>query len=82
MVASSLAGLVGGAMIFYFMAKVLLPGERIMDPADYQLEGTVAQVTVPLRGQAGEILYTKAGTRRSEGARTWTATPSNTGRKW
>ncbi len=69
-VAASLAGLVGGAIIFYFLVRVLLPGQRILDPADYRMEGTVAQVTVPIKpGVVGEIVYCKGGSRRSDGAR-------------
>ena len=69
-VASSLAGLAGGAIIFYFLARLLLPGQRILDPADYRMEGTVAEVTIPIKpGMAGEIVYSKGGSRRSDGAR-------------
>ncbi len=69
-VAASLAGLAGGAIIFYFLARVLLPGQRILDPADYRMEGTVAEVTVPIQpGMVGEIVYSKGGSRHSDGAR-------------
>ncbi len=70
LVAACLAGLAGGAIIFFFLARVLYPGQRFMDPADYRLEGTVAQVTVSIRPDvAGEIVYCKGGSRRSDGAR-------------
>lgn len=69
-VAASLVGVLGGAIIFYFLVRVLLPGQRFMNPADYRLEGTVARVTVPISpGGAGEIVYSKGGSRRSDGAR-------------
>ncbi len=69
-VAASLVGLAGGAIIFYFLARVLLPGQRILDPADYRMEGTVAEVTIPIKpGEVGEIIYRKGGSRHSEGAR-------------
>jgi hypothetical protein len=68
--AASLVGLLGGAIVFYFLVRVILPGQRILDPADYEVEGTLAKVSVPIRpGGVGEIVYTKGGTRRSEGAR-------------
>jgi len=70
LVAASLIGLAGGAVIFFFLARVLFPGQRFMDPADYRLEGTVAQVTVSIRPDVtGEIVYCKGGSRRSDGAR-------------
>ena len=43
LVGAGLAGLVGGAIIFYFLARVLLPNQRFLDPADFQMEGTVGQ---------------------------------------
>ncbi len=70
LVAAALAGLVGGAIIFYIMARVLLPGESTLDPADYRMEGTIARVTVAIRPDcAGEIVYAMGGSRRSDGAR-------------
>jgi hypothetical protein len=41
-----------------------------MDPSDYRLEGTVANVsiTIPPHG-TGEILFSKQGSRRGEAAR-------------
>lgn len=65
-----LGGLVGWGVIYWFYARVLVRGETRMDPADYRLEGTVAKVTTRLNGdRLGEIQFSKAGTRRSEGAR-------------
>ena len=64
------AGLVGWAIIYLFFNRVLVKGERWLDPADYRLEGTVARVTVPIAsGRTGEIQYTLGGVRHSDGAR-------------
>jgi membrane protein implicated in regulation of membrane protease activity len=64
-----LAGGVGWYLIARFLGLVL-SGEREMDPADYRLEGTVGQVTVPIpAGGTGEVVFSKAGSRRSEAAR-------------
>jgi membrane protein implicated in regulation of membrane protease activity len=64
-----LAGGVGWYLIARFLGLVL-SGEREMDPADYRLEGTVGQVTVPIPvGGTGEVVFSKAGSRRSEAAR-------------
>jgi len=50
--------------------RMVLAGERTMDPATYRLEGTIARVTVGIpEGGTGEIVFTKAGARRSEAAR-------------
>lgn len=69
-VVASLAGLVGGAIVFYYLVRVLIPGQRILNPADYRMEGTIARVTIPIGPDSiGEVVYTKGGTRRSEGAR-------------
>jgi hypothetical protein len=69
------AGGVGALLIALFLGKVLA-GEREMDPRDYRLEGTLARVTVGIPADgAGEIVFTKAGTRRSEAARSLTGRP-------
>jgi hypothetical protein len=48
----------------------VLKGEVEMDPEDYRLEGTVGEVSVGIpAGGTGEILFQKAGLRRSEAAR-------------
>ncbi len=69
-VLAALAGLVGGALIFFFLVRVLLPGQRFLNPSDYQIVGTLARVTMQIEpGQTGEIVYTQGGTRHSDGAR-------------
>src|SRR6266851_5751084 len=73
----SVSSLVGALTWFgaawYLIARFLglvLSGEREMDPADYRLEGTVGQVTVSIpAGGTGEVVFSKAGSRRSEAAR-------------
>src|SRR5688500_10574705 len=73
LVLSALAGLAGGALVFFFLVKVLLAGQRYLDPANFRMEGSIARVTRPIRADGiGEILFTKDGTRRSEGARSAT----------
>ncbi len=68
-----LGALIGGSLGAYLIARYLnlvLKGERVMDPDDYRLEGTVGQITVsiPVHG-TGEVVFSKAGARRSEAAR-------------
>jgi membrane protein implicated in regulation of membrane protease activity len=68
-----LGALIGGSVGAYLVARYLrlvLKGERVMDPADYRLEGTVGQLTISIpQGGTGEVVFSKAGTRRSEAAR-------------
>ena len=66
---AALAGLVGALMLGLFLRKVEA-GEQVLDPRAYQLEGTLARVTVTVPADgAGEVVFVKAGRRRSEAAR-------------
>jgi hypothetical protein len=68
--AGGVAAGAAGAVIVALFLRAVLAGERVMDPRDYQLEGTIARVSVSIpEGGAGEIVYTKAGSRRGEAAR-------------
>ena len=63
------AGLAGAVVIGLILRKIMA-GERVMNPRDYQLEGTEARVTVSIpAGGVGEVIFTKGGTRRGEAAR-------------
>ncbi len=68
-----LGALIAGAIGWYLIARFLgliLSGERVMDPDDYRLEGTIGQVTVTIPpGGTGEVVFSKGGSRRSEAAR-------------
>lgn len=64
------SGLVGAAVVFWFLAKVLIAHETYLDPADFDLVGTIARVSSGIReGGTGEIIFSQAGTRRVSGAR-------------
>jgi membrane protein implicated in regulation of membrane protease activity len=64
------AGLIGGGIIFLFLARVLISDESNMDPADYEMVGVLGRLCVSIReGGTGEIMYSQAGTRRVCGAR-------------
>lgn len=62
-----------GAVGWYLVARFLqliLRGEVEMDPDDYRMEGTVGRITVSIpQGGTGEIVFSKAGSTRSEAAR-------------
>lgn len=66
---ATLVGCLGGVIVAFFLAR-LRAGERVLHAADYQIVGTLARVTVSIPDQGvGEIVFEKAGTRRSEAAR-------------
>jgi membrane protein implicated in regulation of membrane protease activity len=65
-----LSGLAGGAIIYFFLARVLMSQGEDMDPADYEMTGVLGKISIPIReGGTGEIIYSQAGTRRTCGAR-------------
>jgi membrane protein implicated in regulation of membrane protease activity len=65
-----LAGLVGAAIVFLFLTKVLMSREENLDPADFEMVGVLGKLSNPIReGGTGEIIYSQAGTRRTCGAR-------------
>jgi hypothetical protein len=67
---SVLIGLIGAALIFFFVAKVLMRSEVALDPADYQMVGVLGAVTVSIReGGTGEIIFSQEGVRCCSGAR-------------
>ena len=61
-----LSGMAGGGLVFWFLAKVLLPRERTLEPEDTPMVGVLGRVSaaVPRRG-VGEMLYSQNGARRS-----------------
>ncbi|HTQ84595.1 MAG TPA: NfeD family protein [Candidatus Solibacter sp.] len=63
-------GFAGSSAVFLFMAKVLMPHESHLDPADFEMVGMLATVTLPIRsGGIGEIQFIQEGSRRSCSAR-------------
>ncbi|MFZ0086919.1 MAG: hypothetical protein WA211_01625 [Candidatus Acidiferrales bacterium] len=68
--AALFAGVIGAAIVSWFLLKVLLPHETILQDSDYELVGTVARVNSTIReGGTGEIIFSQAGVRRCAGAR-------------
>jgi hypothetical protein len=67
---SVIAGLVGGAIIFLFLSRVLISEEDYLDPADFEMVGVLGKLSMPIReGGTGELIYSQMGTRRVCGAR-------------
>jgi hypothetical protein len=67
---STLSGIAGGALIFWFLAAVLLPRERVLTAEETAITGVVGRVTGSLLpDRTGEIIYTQLGARKSSPAR-------------
>ena len=61
-----LSGLAGGAVMFWFLAKVLMTREENLNPADFEMIGVLGRVSSPIRPSGvGEIIFSQAGVRRS-----------------
>ncbi len=65
------SGLFGGAIMFTILSRLLWPMmSKPMNRADFSLPGTPARVVSSIRaGGVGEIVYSKAGSRFTAGAR-------------
>jgi membrane protein implicated in regulation of membrane protease activity len=70
-----LMGAAGAVLIAAFIRK-LVAGEQVMRARDYRLEGTIGRVTVSIpAGGVGEVVFSQAGRRRSEAARSLSGRP-------
>ena len=71
-----LSGLAGAGIIFWFLARVLLPHERVLSAEDTEMTGVLARVSSPIReGGTGEIAYSQGGARRAAAARSDAGAP-------
>ncbi|MCU1287010.1 MAG: hypothetical protein JWO13_3360 [Acidobacteriales bacterium] len=69
-VVSLAGGVVGGGIVFVFLAK-LASFEGSIDPADDEMVGVIATLDCAIRsGGTGEIIYMQRGVRHACGART------------
>jgi hypothetical protein len=70
LVLSAVAGFAGGAIVFLFLTKVLLPHERELTDYETAVEGVVGRVSAPIReGGIGEVVYEQLGVRKAVPAR-------------
>jgi membrane protein implicated in regulation of membrane protease activity len=68
--AALLSGLVGAAILFWFLAKFLVREDEVLDPADYDMIGVLGKVSSTIRSTGtGEMMFSQMGTRRSAAAR-------------
>lgn len=64
------SGVGAAAVVFWFLAKVLMSREESLDPADYDMIGVLGKLSSAIRpGGTGELIYSQEGTRRVTGAR-------------
>jgi len=64
------SGLAGAALVFFFLAKVLVRKDEELDPADYDMIGVLGAVSGEIRPSGtGEIIFSQAGARRAVPAR-------------
>ena len=67
---SVVAGMLGATIMFLYFNHFLRHGETPMNPANYQMAGTLARVTSGIRmGETGEVTYVQGGARKTIGAR-------------
>lgn len=67
---SVVSGLIGGAIIFFFLSRILMSAQEFLDPADFEMVGVLGKLSMPIReGGTGELIYSQMGTRRVCGAR-------------
>jgi len=69
-IVATLSGLGAAAVVFWFLARILMADEAPLDPADYDMIGVLGRTTIPIRaGGTGELVFTQGGTRHVAGAR-------------
>jgi membrane protein implicated in regulation of membrane protease activity len=67
---AAMAGATGAAIVFAFLAKVLMRTDSTLHDADYRMDGVLGHVSVGIReGGTGEIIFSQEGVRRPCGAR-------------
>src|SRR6267154_3172603 len=63
---ASLAGVAGAAIVFFFVAKILMARDFSLDPDDFEMTGVLGKVSSPIRNQGtGEMIFEQQGTRRA-----------------
>jgi hypothetical protein len=62
-----LSGLIGAAILWLVLFKLLIPRERLLHAEDTEMPGVIARVSNTIRdnGGIGEIIFSQTGARRS-----------------
>ena len=67
---AAMAGATGAAIVFAFLARVLMRTDSTLYDSDYHMEGLLGRVSSGIRqGGTGEIIFSQEGVRRTCGAR-------------
>jgi hypothetical protein len=67
---AAVCGVAGGAIVFFFLARVMLPHEHELTADETDVVGVVGRISAPIRaGGIGEIVYEQLGARHSAPAR-------------
>jgi hypothetical protein len=67
---ATVSGFGASAVVFLFLAKILMADDVPLDPADYEMIGVLGRTTISIRqGGTGEMVFTQGGTRHVVGAR-------------
>lgn len=70
LIVATLSGIGAAAVVFLFLAKVLMAREAALNSADFEMVGVLGRLSIPIReGGTGEMIYSQGGTRRVTGAR-------------
>ncbi|HEY5331178.1 MAG TPA: hypothetical protein VIJ79_14950 [Acidobacteriaceae bacterium] len=77
---SLLSGLGAAGFVFWFMARVLLPMEKTLEPSDTDMTGVIGRLSggIPVKGM-GEIIFSQNGSRRAVAVRSDDGTPIERG---
>lgn len=61
---AAFCGIMGATIVFLFFARVLIAGDRPLDPADYELVGVLGQLSTNVRPDGtGEMIIAQQGRR-------------------
>jgi hypothetical protein len=64
------SGFLGAAIVFLFLARVLMRRDETLDPADYEMVGVLGKVSSRIGALGtGEMIFSQAGARRAAPAR-------------
>jgi membrane-bound ClpP family serine protease len=79
---SAVVGLIGAAIIFLVVARVLAPHDQPLDPADFRVIGALGTVSSAVRPNGtGEMIFVQQGVRSAVPIRSETGSPIAKGRE-
>lgn len=63
---ATIFGLIGAAILFLFLSRVLMREDASLDPADYDMVGVLGKITSSIRASGtGEMMFSQAGARKA-----------------